>query len=163
MKGRSDEFKRALSGAIYREIGARDFYRHIADEIKNPGGRERFSRLSQDEDGHRMKLEGWYRTLFGGAFVPDREGLDGAEIKGVAVDGKTGAMAALDIAIKAEMKAEEFYAKEAAAVDDAALKKLLLELSTEEHGHYDLLLAERGALAGNFYWFDMDSAQFLED
>lgn len=158
-----EDFKHVLAGAIYREIGARNFYRQISEAIKNPEGSERFSRLSADEEGHRVKLEGWYRKLFEAKFTADKKELEGAEIKGVHVDEKTGAMEAIDIAINAEMKAEEFYAREAGAVDDAGLKKLLMQLSGEEHGHYELLLAERGALAGNFYWFDMDSSQFLED
>ncbi len=162
MKERED-FKHVLAGAIYREIGARNFYRQIADAIKNPEGSERFGRLSADEEGHRVKLEGWYLKLFEAKFVADKKELDGAEIKGVHVGEKTGAMEAIDIAINAEMKAEEFYAREAGKVDNAELKKLLMQLSGEEHGHYELLLAERGSLAGNFYWFDMDSAQFLED
>jgi rubrerythrin len=159
----NEDFKRVLAGAIYREIGARNFYRQIAGAIKNPEGSERFNGLSKDEDSHRVKLEGWYLKLFKAKFVADRKELDGAEIKGVRVDGKTGAMAALDIAIDAEMKAEEFYAREAGKVEDAELAKLLTQLSGEEHGHYELLLAERNSLAGNFYWFDLDSAQFLED
>jgi rubrerythrin len=163
VKGRTDDFKKVLAGAIYREIGARDFYGRIAEAIKNAEGKERFDRLSKDEEGHRVKLEGWYRKLFDGTFTPDKKELDAAEIKGVHVDEKTGAVAALDIAIKAEMKAEEFYAAQAASVENAELKKLLAQLSAEEHGHYELLLAERGALAGNFYWFDMNSTQFLED
>ena len=162
MKQKKD-FKHVLAGAIYREIGARNFYRQIAEAIANPEGSERFDRLSKDEDGHRVKLEGWYRKLFEEKFVVDAKELDGAEIKGVHVGEKTGAMEALDIAIDAEMKAEEFYAREAGTVDDAGLAKLLMQLSGEEHGHYELLLAERGSLAGNFYWFDLDSAQFLED
>jgi rubrerythrin len=163
VKGQREDFKHVLAGAVYREIGARNFYREIAEAIKNPEGSERFDRLSKDEEGHRVKLEGWYRKLFKAKFVADKKELDGAEIKGVHVDEKTGAMKALDIAINAEMKAEEFYAREAETVDDAALKKLLMQLSGEEHGHYELLLAERSSLAGNFYWFDLDSAQFLED
>jgi len=158
-----EDFRHVLAGAIYREIGARNFYRQIAEAIKNPEGSERFERLSKDEEGHRVKLEGWYLKLFAATFVAEKKELDGAEIKGVHVDEKTGAMEALDIAINAEMKAEEFYAREAEAVGDAELKKLLTQLSKEEHGHYELLLAERGSLAGNFYWFDLDSAQPLED
>ncbi len=163
MKGPKDDFKGALAGAIYREIGSRDFYKRIAEAIKNAEGKERFARLSGDEDGHREKLEGWYRKLFDEPFVPDKKGLALAEVKGVKVDRKAGAMAALDLAIKAEEKSEEFYAAQAESAADARLKKLLMDLSAEEHGHYELLLAERQALAGNFYWFDIDSAQFLED
>jgi rubrerythrin len=36
-------------------------------------------------------------------------------------------------------------------------------LAEQEKGHYDLLTAEKNALTGGFYWFDMDSSAFLED
>lgn len=163
MKGSGEDFKHVLAGAIYREIGARDFYRTIADAIKNPEGKKRFSHLSNDEEGHRLKLEGWYRKLYEAPFVADKKESRKAEIKGVVVDEKTGAMAALDIAIKAEMKAEEFYAHQAETVSDPRLRDLLVQLAGEEHGHYELLSAERNALVGQFYWFDMDSTPFLED
>jgi rubrerythrin len=161
--GETGNFRQVLAGAICREIGARNFYKTISDSIKSAEGKEKFARLSGDEEGHRVKLEGWYQKLFNAKFVADKKELGDGEIKGVHVDEKTGAMEALDIAINAEMKAEEFYAREAGTVDDAGLKKLLMQLSGEEHGHYELLLAERGALAGSFYWFDLDSSQPLED
>ena len=160
---RQGEFMRILAGAIYREIGARDFYGKISDAIRNPEGKEKFKRLSSDEEGHRIKLESWYRKLFDKAFVGDKKELKDAEIKGIPVDEKTGAMAALDIAIKAEMKAEEFYSSQAEAVEDPQFKDLLVKLAGEEHGHYEFLLAERNSLTGGFYWFDMDSSAFLED
>ncbi|HVO76381.1 MAG TPA: ferritin family protein [Candidatus Bathyarchaeia archaeon] len=163
MKEKAEDFKKVLAGAIYREIGARNFYKRISGSIRNAEGKERFRRLSGDEERHRAKLEGWYKKLFNGKFVADKKELDGAEIRGVHVDDKTGAMAALDIAIKAEMEAEAFYASQADSVEESALKELLLKLSGEEHGHYELLLAERSSLAGGFYWFDIDSSQFLED
>ena len=163
MNERHEEFMQILAGAICREIGARDFYGRISNTIRNPEGKEKFKRLSSDEEGHRTKLESWYQNLFGTAFVPSTSELNDAEIKGVEIDEKTGAMAALDIAIKAEMKAEEFYASQAASVENPRFKDLLEQLSREEHGHYELLLAERNSLTGGFYWFDMDSTSFLED
>ena len=163
MKEKADDFKQVLAGAIYREIGARNFYKRISGAIRNADGKERFKRLSSDEERHRVKLEGWYRKLFDGKFVANEKDLRDAEIRGVHVDDKTGAMAALDIAIKAEMQAEEFYALEAEKVTESELKELLLKLSGEEHGHYELLEAERSSLTGGFYWFDIDSSQFLED
>lgn len=163
MKASGGDFRDVLGGAICREIGARDFYRLISDTIKNPEGKERFSRLSKDEEGHRVKLEGWYQKLFKAVFTADAKELKSAEIRGVVVDEKVGAMAALDIAIKAEAKAEEFYADQAKKVDEPRLRDLLEQLAGEEHGHYELLSAERNALTGQFYWFDMDSTPFLED
>lgn len=157
------QFMQVLAGAIYREIGARDFYRHLSNDIRNPEGKERFKKLSQDEEGHRKKLEGWHEKLFGKRFAADSKLLKEAEIKGVKINKQAGAMEALDIAIKAEAAAEEFYRVQSEAVSNPELKDLLMKLSGEEHGHWELLGAERNALAGGFYWFDMDSSAFLED
>ncbi len=162
-KEQEGRFQEVLAGAIYREIGARDFYRRISNEITNPEGKERFKKLSGDEEGHRKKLEGWFQKLFEKRFVLDPKLLDAAEIKGVKLGKQAGAMEALDLAIKAEAAAEDFYAEQADDVSTPELKDLLLKLSTEEHGHYELLTAERNALTGGFYWFDMDSTSFLED
>lgn len=162
-KEQAASYMAVLGGAICREIGARDFYRRIAGEIRNQEGKDRFKRLSGDEEGHRKKLESWYEKLFGRRFVADPAMLAEAEIKGVKIAKQTGAMAALDLAIKAEAAAEEFYAKQAAEVSAPELRDLFTKLSGEEHGHYELLTAERNSLAGGFYWFDMDSTQFLED
>ena len=163
MSGETGDFKRILAGAICREIGARNFYKTLSDSIGNAEGKERFARLSGDEDGHRVKLEGWYDELFAARYSPGVEELRDGEIKGVNVSEKAGAMEALDLAIRAEMQAEEFYSHQAETVERAELKKLLEQLAAEEHGHYELLLAERGTLTGGFYWFDMDSSHFLED
>jgi len=160
---RRGEFRQILAGAIYREIGARNFYKMISDAIQNLEGKERFKRLSGDEDGHRIKLESWYEKFFEKAFIAEKKELRDAEIKGIEINKKAGAMEALDIAIRAEMKAEEFYTSQAEVVDDPQFKDLLEKLAGEEHGHYESLLAERNSLAGGFYWFDMDSSAFLED
>lgn len=156
-------FREVLAGAIHREIGARDFYKRISGEIENSEGKERFKRLAGDEEGHRKKLEAWYEKLFDRRFVADTKLLAASEIKGIKIRKRAGAMEALDLAIKAEAEAEDFYTKQAEDVSQAELKELLIRLSKEEHGHYEILTAERNALTGGFYWFDMDSTSFLED
>jgi rubrerythrin len=162
--GRHDtEMSEALEGAIYREIGARDFYRAIAERIANTGGREKFMQLSKDEDGHREKLTSWFETMSGAAFIPRPDKLKRTEIGGITVDERTGALAALDIAIEAEAKAETFYRERSAETESAELRALLERIADEEHGHYTLLEAERNTIRGGFYWFDMDSTSFLED
>lgn len=155
--------RESLELAIYREIGARDFYGAIAGKIVNPEGRERFMRLSSDEEGHRAKLVSWRERLFGGAFVTDPVKLRETEITGFEVDAMTGAMSALDIAIEAESRAADFYSERAGEASDGELKNLFLNLAEEEKGHYNLLQAEKNQLMGGFYWFDMDSSAFMEE
>ena len=153
----------AISRAIYAEIGAMNFYAKLADEIENEEGSGRFAQLSEDEKGHRDTLKGWYSRLFETKFVEDEETIKSSEIGGIEIDKETGAIEALDIAIDAESKAQDFYLGEAAKAEDPELKKMFESLAEQEKGHYDLLTAEKNALIGGFYWFDMDSSGFLED
>lgn len=163
MSDTGSEMKQAIEIAIYREIGARNFYRRIADQIENVEGTERFQRLSDDEEGHRVKLESWFKRLFETDFEADPEGIKQSEIGDYQIDKQTGAMEALNIAIEAEAKAQEYYITQSEKAESPELKTMFQNLAEEEQGHYNLLEAERNSLIGGFYWFDMDSTSFLED
>ena len=153
----------ALEEAIYREIGAFRFYSTVAEEITNPGGKKKFEEIAGDEKRHREKLESWYNELSPEKFELSDEKIEESEIKGIRLDRRTGAEKALDIAIEAELNANEFYSDQAEQVDNRDLRKLYLTLAEDEEGHYNLLVAEKNAMAGGFYWFDMDSTAFMED
>jgi len=160
---RDADLKTSIELAVYREIGARNFYRRISETIKNPEGRGRFVQLSVDEEGHRVKLESWFEKLVGEKFAADEGKIEQSEIRGIDIGEQTGALEALNIAIEAEAQAREFYSDQAAKADIPELRKLFEELSEEESGHHDLLEAERNSIIGGFYWFDLDSTAFLED
>ena len=155
--------KSILTDAIYREIEARNFYQRIGDTITNEEGKKKFYQLSKDEESHREKLTRWYKRLFSEEFELDVNEIGESEASFFEAKDSTSAMEALDIAIKAEARAEDFYRSRANQVEQEELKALLEELAEQEHGHYNLLLAERNAIVGGFYWFDMDSSGFLED
>ncbi|MBD3179762.1 MAG: hypothetical protein GF417_09235 [Candidatus Latescibacteria bacterium] len=157
------ETMEALEKAIYREIGASRFYSSIADKITNPGGRKKFKEIAEDEKKHRDKLESWYNKLSEETFRVTEEKIGQSEIKQISLNERTGAEKALDIAIEAELKANDFYSEQADKADNRELKELYLSLAQEEQGHYNFLVAEKNALAGGFYWFDMDSTAFMED
>ena len=163
MSDTGTEMKQAIELAIYREIGARNFYHRMADQIENAEGTEKFEQLSKDEEAHRVKLESWFSRLFAADFEADPEGIKQSEISDYQIDRKTGAMEALNIAIEAEAKAEEYYTAQSEKAESPELKEMFQSLAEEEHGHYTLLEAERNSLIGGFYWFDMDSTSFLED
>ena len=155
--------KDAISRAIYAEIGAMNFYSRMAGKIENKEGSGRFAQLSEDEKGHRDTLKGWYSRLFETEFVESEEEIKGSEIGDIPISGQAGAIEALDIAIEAESRANDFYLAEAEKAEDPELKKMFEGLAEQEKGHYDLLSAEKNALTGGFYWFDMDSSGFFED
>ena len=155
--------REALETAIYREIGARNFYGTVAETIRNPAGAARFRHLSEDEDGHREKLVSWLEDKAGVRFEVDPERLRESEISGIELAEKTGAFEALRIAIEAETKAETYYREQAAVAADPDLKTLLSDIAEEENGHRTFLEAELNSLRGGFYWFDFDSSSPLED
>ncbi|MFO7914306.1 MAG: ferritin family protein [Candidatus Krumholzibacteriales bacterium] len=153
----------ALEEAIYREIGAFRFYTTVAEEITNPGGKKKFEEIAGDEKMHREKLVSWYNKLSPERFEMSDEKIEKSEINGIRLNQRAGAEEALDIAIEAELRANEFYSEQAEKVDDEDLRELYLTLAEDEDGHYNLLVAEKNAMAGGFYWFDMDSTAFMED
>ena len=150
----------ALSVAIYNEQSAFDFYTKLSDTIKNKSGKEKFKFLASDEKRHRELLEGYYKKISGGKqflFDPDK-------VKTIHVDirDNTTASEALDIGIKAEKEAYEFYNKSAEETKDPDAKKMFLMLAKQEDRHYNILTAEKQALTGQFYWFSLDTPGMME-
>ena len=162
-EGHNAELRESIEVAIYREIGARDLYRRFSEVIENQEGAKKFAQLSEDEDGHRIKLESWFEQLVGERFSARDEKIEESEIRGVELGDQAGALEALNLAIDAAARARDFYAEQAENTDIPELEKLFTDLSEEEAGHFNLLEAERNSIIGGFYWFDLDSASFLED
>ena len=150
----------ALALAIYNEQSAFDFYTKLSDLIKNESGKQKFKFLADDERRHRKLLEDHYKKVTAGtefAFDPAKGKTIQVEVR----DGIT-ASEALDIGIKAEKEAYEFYSKSATEAEDPEAKKMFLMLAEQEDRHYSLLTAEKQAVIGQFYWFDMGTSGMME-
>jgi rubrerythrin len=150
----------ALSLAIYNEQFAFDFYTKLSDTIKNPSGKEKFKFLASDEKRHRELLEKYYTQVTGEQKFP----FDANKTRRIQVEVKdsTTAYEALDIGIKAEKEAFEFYTRSAESSKDLKAKKMFLMLAGEEDKHYNVLMAERQALIDQFYWFSLDMPGIME-
>lgn len=150
----------ALSLAIYNEQSAFDFYTKLSDTIKNQSGKEKFKFLAADEKRHRELLEGHYKKVTGGKEFP----FDSAKVKAIKVEVRdnTTASEALDMGIKAEKEAYEFYKKSAEESRDPDAKKMFLMLAEQEDRHFNLLMAEKQALIDQFYWFSLDTPGMME-
>jgi rubrerythrin len=150
----------ALSLAIYNEQFAFDFYTKLSETIKNPSGKEKFKFLASDEKRHRELLEKYYTQVTGEQKFP----FDANKMKRIQVEVKdsTTAYEALDIGIKAEKEAYEFYTKKAQSSKDLKAKNMFLMLAGEEDKHYNVLMAERQALIDQFYWFSLDTPGIME-
>jgi rubrerythrin len=150
----------ALSLAIYNEQSAFEFYVKLSDAIKNPSGKEKFKFLASDEKRHRELLEKYYTQVSGKQKFP----FDSNKVKKIRVEVKdnTTAYEALDIGIKAEKEAYEFYKRSAESSKDPKAKKMFMMLAGEEDKHYNLLMAEKQALINQFYWFGLDTPGIME-
>ncbi len=150
----------ALSIAIYNEQSAFDFYTKLSDTIKNPSGKEKFKFLASDEKRHRKLLEKHYSKIGGGkefSFDPSK-----AKTIQIQVKDHTTASEALDIGIKAEKEAYEFYKRSAESSKDPEAKEMFSMLAGEEDKHYSVLMAEKQALMDQFYWFGLDTPGIME-
>jgi rubrerythrin len=155
-----------LKSAIKSEIDGFTFYELLAREVDNADAKRRLENLRDDEARHRAGLMELYRKYVGGepGTLPARgvSPLEEAFVKGGLKKFKSE-VEYINLAIKAEIAAAKFYKEAAASVDETEFKDILEQLSDEESGHYEILMAEREALAGNYHWFIADSAGAMED
>jgi rubrerythrin len=158
--------EKALKTAIEFEIKVREVYAEAVRRATDPVGRRVFALLSTEEQNHVRYLEGkladYLRT---GKVVPGEVGTalpDRAEIAAKARELKKGVAAAvgaaevemLTRAFESEQQASGFYRRMVAELD-AEGQAFFRPFIAIEEGHLALVGAEKDAVAGFGYWFDM--------
>jgi hypothetical protein len=78
------------------------------------------------------------------------------------VDSLESEMQFINLAIEAELAATKYYREQRDLVDDADFREIFDKLADEEHNHYELLMAEREALTGNYHWFGYGDTSPME-
>lgn len=155
-----------LKSAIKSEIDGYNFYDLLSKEVSNADARRRLENLRDDEHRHRAILIQLFKNVVGGdvGSLPDEgisplaKAFDKGKLKKLGNE-----IEYINLAIEAELAATKFYKEGIQAVDDAEFKKILDELADEENSHYELLMAEREALSGNYFWFSADGTAPMED
>jgi len=154
-----------LRSAIKGEVDGYTFYNLLAEKSQNVDAKRRLEQLRDDEKRHKETLVELFEKYVGGDLgpLPDR-GIDALAtvFEAGKLKGLKSEMEYIALAIEAELAAARFYKDGARAVDDPEFGKILMQLSDEEASHYDILMAEKEALAGNYYWFGTDAAP-MED
>lgn len=157
----SDVLKMAIKG---EEDGIR-FYGLLAEKATNADARRKLQGLRDDEVRHRKTLIELYGKYVGGEVgeLPPKGITALAEVfsKGQ-LEQRTTEMEFINLAIEAELAATKYYQQEREAVDDPRFRSIFDQLSEEEHRHYELLMAEKEALSGNYYWFEYGDTSPLE-
>jgi rubrerythrin len=167
--GESDLAK-VLREAMEAERDGFTFYTMAAERSEDPGARETFARLADEERKHYEALQSGYRSLTeGGTWVPSDELLEDREPEASGIfsedfvrriGGKHLEMSALSIGILLEKNAYAFYTRQADAAEDEAVAGFFRELAEWEDGHYRLLLRQDEALKEE-YWNENRFAPLL--
>ena len=155
----------ALRRAIRGEEDGYKFYNIMAEKSANPDAKRKLEGLRDDEIRHKKTLIDLFAKYVGGEVgeLPEKglSALTEVFRKGRFDELKTE-MQFLNLAIEAELAATKFYQDERDMFDDPKFQELFDTLAEEEHGHYELLQAEKEALAGNYSWFSIDGTSPLE-
>ena len=155
-----------LGMAVKTEVQGRKFYLMLADKVTNPEVKQKVISLARDEERHEAMIRGLYKEILGKE--PDNLPEKGipdivAAIKSMDITEKTELLRLLDMAIEAELLAAKFYDRGAKLTPDPRTKNLFIELAAEEDGHYNMLVAEKAAIAGDHYWFSSGDSSMMEE
>jgi len=158
----SDILKKAIKG----EEDGLHFYSLLAERAQNPDARRKLEGLRDDETRHKATLIGIHRKLVGGEIgkLPAHgiNALRKVFAKGH-LDTRKTEMEFIILAIEAELAATKYYREQRDLVADPDFTAIFDQLADEEHGHFELLQAEKEALAGNYNWFAYGDASPMED
>ncbi len=129
--------------ALKSEVESKELYEKMKNRVSNFVLRDKFDFLAKEEEKHRVFFEKMFTQNFPGETValPDKSPVPLPEI-GPEVE-KLPISEVLEIAMKAELKASEFYKSMMELFSDEMIRKTLEYISTVELSHYKLLEAER--------------------
>jgi rubrerythrin len=157
----ADVLKKGIKG----EVDGFKFYDLLSKKATNADAKRKLENLRDDEARHEKILIDIFHKHIGGEIGPlPKEGLTAlAEVfrRGQLEERKTE-IEFINLAIEAELAATKYYQQERNLFDDPKLQEIFDKLAEEEHSHYELLIAEREALSGNYYWFSYNDSSPME-
>lgn len=155
----------AIISALDYENKVRDYYFASAKKIDDPKGKEVFTLLAKEEQGHvdylESRLKRWRangcldrETLK--TTIPSREWIEKgkAKMEGVPLNRDLSTeIRLLKEALKLEEEVSEHYRLLVASLSDDAQEMFRRFLAIED-GHTAIVQAEIDSLEGNAFWFD---------
>jgi rubrerythrin len=155
-----------LKHAVKGEEDGAMFYDLLSQAAANPTAKKRLEGLRDDEKRHKAILTSLYKKYVGGEVgaLPDK-GI--GALAQVFEKGKLrrlkSEMEYINLAIEAELATARYYKSGIDAVAEPDFKEILHQLVEEEDSHYEILMAEREALSGNYFWFATEDSAPMED
>ena len=156
MSKSKEQVAEILKTAIRGEEDGYKFYNILAEKAGNPIAKKKLEGLRDDEIRHKATLIEIFKKYVGGEVgeLPEKGLSVLTEVfrKGHVMELKNE-MEFINLAIEAELAATKYYKEQRDLVDDKNFTEIFDKLADEEHHHYELLMAEREALTGNYNWF----------
>lgn len=147
-----------LGLAIAQEVKAHKRYKLFASRVSNPLVREKFKSLANEEKAHRELLYKMLQKYTGEEKPPlpkkaariNREEELNRPLHEI-----------LQLAIRKEQEAQQFYREAAKRASDPAGRHLLDYLATFEEGHERILQVEHDALTKYPQWFEIEGPDIM--
>ena len=161
-----EEKKAAIKTAIQMEKDGYSFYKKAAAQTSSEMGRTIFESLANDELVHldvfqklftdKVGEVDWTNLVNSSKKYSDMTLFpkDLKEIEGAHPD--TNELDALNIAIRSEEEAINYYTKLKANSKDEEIRKIIDEIIEQEKNHYLILQEEFDHLSKTGYWYELD-------
>jgi len=162
---RKNQIAMILKKAIKGEEDGLHFYSLLAERATHAEAKRKLEGLRDDEVRHKVTLVALYRKHVGGEIgkLPAHgiNALRKVFAKGH-LDSRNTEMDFINLAIEAELAATKYYREQRNLIADPQFKDIFDQLAEEEHGHFELLQAEKDALSGNYNWFQYGDSSPME-
>lgn len=131
------DYDKLFSIAIEREISAHEFYKEVAERVSNQDAKDVFTQLAKEELGHQEILEK-YKTdptmvMKFNAPLNDYKVAEATEDTELSIDMIP--KDAINLAMKKELEAVDFYKRLADDTDDLAAQEIFKNLANMELRH----------------------------
>jgi rubrerythrin len=152
MGEQSERSLKMLATALEKEKKGRDFYIESTEKCTNQLGKDIFRMLTSEEGVHITRIKDIYSALQGGkpwsaewkSHQPDNENLQELFRKrmrdlGTNVTSNTGDVEAIEVGLKFEQSAIDFYEQELTKAVEPLEKQFIETMIKEERVHYGSL------------------------
>lgn len=148
-----------LIEAMNKELEAKNFYNNAAGKAKSKAGKKLFNELASFEQNHYEKVKGIIesrnkdRDIEVNSEAQEIMSIK-SEIEGELEPNKDEIVTVINLAIDAEIKAQERYNKIAQLMNDSESKKIFQNLAQDERNHQRILEDEFYQLSnkGTIIW-----------
>jgi rubrerythrin len=142
-----------LGLAMRSEEEAAKFYGDLAKRIQNEMVRAKYESLAREEVSHRQLLANLYHKLSGEEAPPHIPGKPATAEGGWVADPASSLEELLEVAIRREQQARDFYLRLAPKLSDVPGRRTIEYLADIEHGHELLIAGELEAYRRDRNWY----------